>query len=134
MSTLSYGCCFKDGRPCKHGPPHTIVYVSSRTAQQSSYDAKQCTTFARIRAWKVTDTVVESTSDLPLDQREGWQRVMAAVGDGTADVVLVCTPQAVGMDVSSFELMKTDFINRETVLTAVSGIPDPYPDAPRKKH
>lgn len=128
MSTTFQNCCFTGGEECRHGPPETIVYVSSQAAMSSrEQHARACAAYAEARAWRVVSTVVETTPTAPLAQREGWRQVTAALEDASALQVVTWHPQQVGAeDVTEFRLMQSEFRDSGRVLVAVTGVPTPH--------
>ncbi|WP_052848306.1 hypothetical protein [Streptomyces avicenniae] len=125
MSQIHYDHCFRNGEPCRHGPPGTIVYVCERDARTAARHARTCAEYARTRAWDVVDTIVESTPDLPLKEREGWRSAGRHLRDGTAEAVVIWHPLQVADDRAGFAVLQRDFRERYAVLVAATGIPAP---------
>ncbi|MDF3287866.1 hypothetical protein [Streptomyces silvisoli] len=126
MATNGYSPA-TDGVPGKHGPIPTLVYVCEPDSATAEQLADLCRIHAAHRAWWVVDTVIEATPDAPLQQREGWQRVKAALARGSVDIVITWSPVSVAAGLAEFQVLQAEFRVNEAVLVAVTGIPDPPP-------
>ncbi|MBB5121358.1 recombinase family protein [Streptomyces eurocidicus] len=126
MDALSYGCN-TDGRPCRHGPPPTLVYVSHIRPEEAERLANNCRNYAKVRAWSVIETVIEETPDRALNAREGWKKVVATLKAGSGEIIVVPGPASVDTDVPGFEALKSEFRSHDAVLVAAFDGPEPPP-------
>ncbi|MGW1075650.1 hypothetical protein [Streptomyces sp. NPDC002537] len=133
MDALSYGCK-TDGKPCRHGPPPTLVYVSGADTAEARRQASRCRNYAELRAWKVITTVIETTPDLPLGSREGWGKVRATLKAGGGEIIVVPGPTTVGTDRHGFDVLKAEFRSQDAVLVAAIEAPEPPPVPGRRSH
>ncbi|WP_171162157.1 hypothetical protein [Streptomyces sp. I05A-00742] len=128
MASTYYGCCFKDGRPCKHGPLNTAIYVSNPD-DDVERQITQCRVLVSNRRGNVVMTVAETRPDDLLAAREGWGRIMTAVAEEAVDAIVVHSPATVGLDAGGFEVLKTDFYDRAVLMSAIGrpeyGLYDP---------
>ncbi|GAA0579673.1 recombinase family protein [Streptomyces crystallinus] len=126
MSVKMQGC--HPDRPCRHGPTPTIVYVSgTQSDAEAEARANVCRSFASVRGWPLVGTVIETTPERPLEVREGWAKVLAAVSSGAAEVIATYDPAHLGLDVEGFEALGAHLREREVVLVAATGTPAPPP-------
>ncbi|GAA1913329.1 hypothetical protein [Streptantibioticus ferralitis] len=114
-----------DGAPGRHGPIPTIVYVCEPDTATAERLADLCRIHAAQRAWWVVDTVIEQTPNAPLNKREGWTRVKAALDQGAVGIVITWSPISVAPGLAEFQVLQAEFRVNEAVLVAVTGIPDP---------
>ncbi|WP_129842382.1 hypothetical protein [Streptomyces sp. RFCAC02] len=146
MSRIHYDHCFRNGEPCRHGPPGTLVYICEPDRGTADRQARDCAEYARTRAWRVVGTIIESTPDRPLGEREGWRRAGERLRDETADAIVTWHPrhvvgtgggagetggvrgakQADDRDgAAAFAVLQRDFRARRLVLVAATGAPAP---------
>lgn len=117
MSTSYARGCHPD-RPCRHGPTPAVIYLlPSEERQQAAQES--CENYLRLRGWPHLGTVLESTPDLPLWEREGWKEVMTA----KPEVVLVHSLIQAKMTAEEFAVMRNELINQEIVLVSYIPIP-----------
>jgi hypothetical protein len=120
------------GPPGGYEPVPTLLYVVGRNAAEIVSRLDDCLQYARARAWRITTHVVETTPDAPLEEREGWQLVTEALDAVRVRIVVVWSPETVGVDTDQFRSLQERYRDRDHVIVSVTAsAPSQPPGQPR---
>ncbi|MEZ0090795.1 hypothetical protein [Streptacidiphilus sp. EB129] len=91
-----------------------------RNAAEIDGRMDDCRQYANARAWRITTRVVESTPERPLEEREGWQLVTEALDAVRVRIVVIWSPETVGVDADRFRSMQELYRERDQVVVCTT--------------